>query len=261
MVVVSVKNLEKSNSLGIIGFVLSLFSLFIPILGIFIGIIAIVFSILQIRKTKTGLAIAGLVISIVAIIFHLGSLYIIAAGGGISVFKETSVNGSCQNNKDYCELVGLYDSLKKGVLQEVQFFPEEKTICNYYCVGEELHEKQINDKTNWEIVCTWPESQAGNYDFTFTKKYDINSPSIKLQLSYIRTEPITFSSITGLGDFSGTAKIITEWDDAGVGHQTMWGGITNNNPGDKNVNGQIEFVYVFKGESKSFTSTCKSNIS
>ncbi|WP_353893489.1 zinc ribbon domain-containing protein [Proteinivorax hydrogeniformans] len=62
---------QKSNGVGITGFVLALVSLFLPIPGIdiFIGFIALILSIVGMvgNRANKGFAIAGLVISIFAI--------------------------------------------------------------------------------------------------------------------------------------------------------------------------------------------------
>ena len=63
---------SKTNSKGVVGFVCSLLTMilcWIPLLGILLGIISFIFSILGLSKEPKGLAIAGLIISIVAIPF------------------------------------------------------------------------------------------------------------------------------------------------------------------------------------------------
>lgn len=62
---------EKGKGLGIAGFVLSLIGIVFLILfplALVLGILGLIFSIIQLRRNKTGLAIAGLVISIIVII-------------------------------------------------------------------------------------------------------------------------------------------------------------------------------------------------
>lgn len=63
---------SKTNSKGVVGFVCSLLTIilcWVPLLGILLGIISFIFSILGLSKGPKGLAIAGLIISIVAIPF------------------------------------------------------------------------------------------------------------------------------------------------------------------------------------------------
>ena len=63
-----------SKGFGIAGFVLGLISIpaaFTLIFGIILGILGIVFSILQFKRQKTGLSIAGLILSIIGILLSL----------------------------------------------------------------------------------------------------------------------------------------------------------------------------------------------
>jgi hypothetical protein len=65
---------KKSNGIGTAGFVLALISLFfgwIPVLGWIMWILGFIFSFIGIFKVPRGLAIAGLVISLIGIIFLL----------------------------------------------------------------------------------------------------------------------------------------------------------------------------------------------
>jgi uncharacterized membrane protein len=56
---------------GIAGFIISIisiiFAIFIPILGLILGIVGLILCIIQLKKEKNGLAIAGLIINILAI--------------------------------------------------------------------------------------------------------------------------------------------------------------------------------------------------
>jgi hypothetical protein len=65
---------KKSNGMGIAGFVLALVALFlgwIPILGWVLWLLGLIFSFIGIFKSPKGFAIAGLVISLIGIIFLL----------------------------------------------------------------------------------------------------------------------------------------------------------------------------------------------
>ena len=65
---------KKSNGVGTAGFVLALIALFlgwIPVLGWIIWVLGLILSFAGIFKTPKGLAIAGLVISLIGIILLL----------------------------------------------------------------------------------------------------------------------------------------------------------------------------------------------
>ncbi|PIV57938.1 MAG: hypothetical protein COS14_12230 [Bacteroidetes bacterium CG02_land_8_20_14_3_00_31_25] len=78
---------KKSNGLGTAGFVLALIALFlgwVPVLGWILWLLGLIFSFIGVFKKPKGLAIAGLVISLIGIIV----LIVISAGvlGGVSNF-------------------------------------------------------------------------------------------------------------------------------------------------------------------------------
>ncbi|MEL0456077.1 hypothetical protein WJN01_07555 [Flavobacteriaceae bacterium SZ-1-7] len=78
---------KKSNGLGTAGFVLALIALFIgwiPILGWLIWILGLVLSFIGIFKVPRGLAIAGLVISLIGIIL----LILVFAGIGAAALSS-----------------------------------------------------------------------------------------------------------------------------------------------------------------------------
>jgi len=65
---------SKSNGLGIAGFIISLIALFfgwVPIFGWILWVLGLVFSFIGMFKNPKGMAIAGLVISIVSVILML----------------------------------------------------------------------------------------------------------------------------------------------------------------------------------------------
>ena len=65
---------KRTNGLGTAGFVLALIALFfgwIPILGWIVWVLGLIFSFVGVFKPPRGLAIAGLVISLIGIIFLL----------------------------------------------------------------------------------------------------------------------------------------------------------------------------------------------
>jgi len=87
--------MKKNNSttgFGIAGFILGLLSVLLfwfYIIGPLLGIVGLIFSIIQIKKNKTKLSIAGLILSIIGII--LGVFMIIALVAFWNII-ETSVN-------------------------------------------------------------------------------------------------------------------------------------------------------------------------
>ncbi len=65
---------KQSNGIGIAGFALALIALFlgwVPILGWFIWALGLIFSFIGVFKKPKGMAIAGLVISLIGILFLL----------------------------------------------------------------------------------------------------------------------------------------------------------------------------------------------
>jgi hypothetical protein len=100
----------SNNTFGFTAFILGIFSLvffwtIIP--PIIMGITAIVFGILQLRKGKSKFAIAGLVLSIIALIIS-----IILLTGVVQVFSIASLAIECQSNPnseacdEFAELTG-----------------------------------------------------------------------------------------------------------------------------------------------------------
>lgn len=73
---------KQSNGFGIAGFILALLTLFlgwIPIIGWLLWLLALVFSLVGIFKKPKGLAIAGLVLSVIGLITVLTGVGILAS--------------------------------------------------------------------------------------------------------------------------------------------------------------------------------------
>lgn len=69
-----IKNEPQSNGMGTAGFVLSLIALFlgwIPIIGWIVWLLGLIFSFIGVFRKPNGLAIAGLVISLIGILLLL----------------------------------------------------------------------------------------------------------------------------------------------------------------------------------------------
>ena len=76
----------RSNGIGVAGFVLALIALFlgwVPVWGWLLWLLGLIFSFCGIFKTPRGLAVAGLIISLVdlifLILFSLGILVVLSA--------------------------------------------------------------------------------------------------------------------------------------------------------------------------------------
>ena len=75
---------QPSNGMGIAGFVLALLALFlgwIPVLGWILWVLGLIFSAVGMSKQPKGLAIAGLVISLLGLIF----LVVVFAAIGVAM--------------------------------------------------------------------------------------------------------------------------------------------------------------------------------
>ena len=81
---VIINQTEKSNGIGTAGFVLALIAIFlgwVPILGWIIWLLGLIFSAVGLTRQPKGLAIAGLVISLVGIV-----MLIVVFGAILSAF-------------------------------------------------------------------------------------------------------------------------------------------------------------------------------
>ncbi len=80
------QQVSRSNGLGTAGFVLALIALFlgwIPVLGWIIWLLGLIFSVCGVFKAPRGLAIAGLVISL------LGMILLLAVFGAVATALST----------------------------------------------------------------------------------------------------------------------------------------------------------------------------
>ena len=87
----------QTNGWGIVGFLISLLAIislmFSIYAGLGLGILGLIFCIIQFKKRKTGLAIAGLILSIIAIVW---SIIVIL----LTIFVWTSVENTIQSGVD-----------------------------------------------------------------------------------------------------------------------------------------------------------------
>ena len=91
---------QKSKTLGIVSIVIGVVS-FIPLIGFFLGIAAIVLGIIDIKRNKSKLGIIGLILGIVGILITIG-LY-----GSLFYFG-------------FIKRGGIYDELRTKTIQEQQ---------------------------------------------------------------------------------------------------------------------------------------------
>ena len=94
------KEVKQSKTLGIVSIVLGAVS-FIPLIGLFTGLVAIILGIIDIRKNKSKLGIIGLVLGIIGILISIG-LY-----GSLFYFG-------------FIQRGGIYDNLRTQMVQEQQ---------------------------------------------------------------------------------------------------------------------------------------------
>jgi hypothetical protein len=94
------KEVKQSKTLGIVSIVLGAVS-FIPLVGFFTGIVAIILGIIAIKKDKSKLGIIGLVLGIIGILISVG-LY-----GSLFYFG-------------FVQRGGVYDELRTKMVQEQQ---------------------------------------------------------------------------------------------------------------------------------------------
>lgn len=84
-IIINQKDNQQLNAAGTAGFVLALIALFlgwIPVLGWILWLLGLIFSLVGIGKTPKGLAIAGLVISLIGIIL------LIVVFAGLAAFSS-----------------------------------------------------------------------------------------------------------------------------------------------------------------------------
>lgn len=93
-----VKQQQKSRTLGIVSIVLGAVS-FIPLIGLFTGIVAIILGIIDIKKNKSRLGIIGLILGILGIFITVG-LY-----GSLFYFG-------------FMQRGGVYDELRSQMVSE-----------------------------------------------------------------------------------------------------------------------------------------------
>lgn len=92
-IIINQQPASRSNGVGTAGFVLALIALFlgwIPVLGWILWVLGLILSACGVFRNPRGLAIAGLVISLIGIIFLL------AVFGSIATAAATAAELSCK---------------------------------------------------------------------------------------------------------------------------------------------------------------------
>jgi hypothetical protein len=107
---------QSSNGFGIAGFVISLVSLvfgfFIPLV-FGLSILSLIFSIIQMKKHRTGLAIAGLVLSIIGIILLVMQIAVVFIWSStMTDIKEELASGT--ECLDAVSSIGIASACKDG---------------------------------------------------------------------------------------------------------------------------------------------------
>lgn len=89
------KKEEKGQGFGIAGFVIAIVSIFLGPIGLITGLIAVILCIVQLKKNSNGLAIAGLVISIIAILISVAMIILFAA---LIMYEVPSISDQIEDN-------------------------------------------------------------------------------------------------------------------------------------------------------------------
>ncbi len=74
--IINKKNIPFGKGWGIAGFILGLLSIFLGVIGLIPAILGLIFCIIQFKKGKTGLAIAGLILSIIGIVNGIAAIFV-----------------------------------------------------------------------------------------------------------------------------------------------------------------------------------------
>lgn len=96
------KESKPSETMGIIGFVFSLIGLITSCcygLGLIFSIPGLILSAIQVKKNKTGLGIAGLVIGIIAVILGLLMIILLVSVINTSEFRDI-FNSMMENSQN-----------------------------------------------------------------------------------------------------------------------------------------------------------------
>jgi hypothetical protein len=226
-------------------------------------------------KSKTIIFIVLAILVFLFLTMFLIGYYIIKTGSGtikigntiykdgaeIKFFSEECVSLNTDNDA-YCEEKSMFGSLHRPrEAGKTEIYPNQHTICYYYCVDEENYQKQASDESNFGIECTVPSDEnSENPDFILTRHYSYGKRELgTLNIGYKINTPIRILSVVGKNDFSGEAKLVNSGQTrTTIVYESNWfEGIINTKPNQKISNGIIEITYEKEKVEKIFTSVCK----
>jgi hypothetical protein len=140
---------QQQNGWGIAGFTIGLcavlLSLFVWFISPIFSILGLIFSIIQIRKNRTGLAIAGLILSIIAlIIFVVFAFLTVSLLQGNLSFNDPCMDQPAGSIREFCYINHAYAIGKWQVCEKIEN-TETKDSC-LKGVAEKANDKSICDK-------------------------------------------------------------------------------------------------------------------
>ena len=184
---------KEDSRLGIAGFILAIVSLFLGFFGLITGIIALIFCIIQLKRKRTGLAIAGLVISIIAIIFGIISLVIFLFA--IKLFKGMEETASVAIF--YSDLQSEINNAWKSLNSEIDFEMDLPSEINRICFVD--FSSDITVQSDYNLIQNYRDSGANVVLIPSNKIFSkISSPSFTAAISIYGRSLNHSSCLTGI---------------------------------------------------------------
>ncbi|MBI2632750.1 DUF4190 domain-containing protein [Candidatus Pacearchaeota archaeon] len=173
------KTKQHTAGLAITSLVLGLVA-FIPLVGVLLGVLAIIFGILALRQIKKeklggrGLSIAGIVLGVAGILFTIllyGSLFYFGFVSETGPFSELKINASQQILTQDAGALELYK-------QKYGYYPltlEEATNAGYTIFGSDhflkpFYYKVSSDGQSYELKSAGPDKEFGTSDDIFPNR-------------------------------------------------------------------------------------------
>ncbi|MDR0606641.1 MAG: hypothetical protein LBG80_20410 [Bacteroidales bacterium] len=159
---------EKSNGIGVAGFVVSLVALFfgwIPFFGWFLWVLGLLFSFVGLFKSPRGFAIAGFLLSMFYLVVFL--LLIGSIGALLSFLPSKNANTAKNNNSPVVELYESYTEKSDN------YYEEEVTESDNY------YEEEVTESDNYYVTNeSYTQFQSGDYvRVTEDRAYFYNQPN------------------------------------------------------------------------------------